>query len=129
MLYAPIWPKVGAVQFSVIVRGDAPSDAVRFVGGRVTELAVVRLSSGTPPPFPNCCPPPFPNCCPPPFPNCCPPPAPNCCPPPFPNCCPPPTRPDADELPVAPMCPQCISAQSSWPGKDSLRFSSKLRSW
>src|SRR5467141_4322486 len=107
MLYAPIWPKVGAVQFRVIVRGDDASVAVRFWGGRVIELTVWRSISPPPPncwpPPPNCWPPP-PNCCPPP-PNCCPPP-PNCCPPP-PNCCPPPPNccPGPDLLPVVPIPP------------------------
>src|SRR6266481_1507840 len=129
-------------------RGDESSDVtVRFLGGRVYELAVVRLISPKPPPPPNFCPPPAPNACPPPAPkacpppapnacpppppnvspppapNACPPPPPNACPPPAPNFCPPPTRAAADKLPVAPTCRKStpgafvLPSQSLWPRK------------
>src|SRR5712675_641785 len=118
-------------------RGDESSDVtVRFLGGRVYELAVVRLISPKPPPPPNFCPPPPPNFCPPPAPNVCPPPPPNACPPPAPNFCPPPTRAAADKLPVAPICRKStpgafvLPSQSLWPRKTgSLARPSKLISW
>src|SRR6267154_2390477 len=53
MLKVPIWPKVGGNQNRCMWRGDRSSVAVRFLGGRVTELAVARFSSPTPPPPPS----------------------------------------------------------------------------
>src|SRR6478735_4885291 len=52
MLYCVICPNVGCVQFRVIVRGDAASVAVRFLGGRAYELAVSWLMSLLRPPPP-----------------------------------------------------------------------------
>src|SRR6266850_3437967 len=154
MRYAPIWPKVGAAQLKSMKRGDTSSDAVRFLGGRVTELAVARVSSLTPPPPPslppNPPPPPsFPPRPPPPPslppvpppppsrpPN--PPPPPSLPPvPPPPPSLPPvpaPPRPVADKVPVALICRKSVPGlsgeptQSSWPRIDSLPLPSKLMS-
>src|ERR1700719_1707798 len=103
MLYAPICPKVGAAQVRSIKRADTSSDAVRFLGGRVTEFAVDRLSSPTPPPPPSLPPKPPP----PPSLPARPPPPPSLPPrPPPPPSLPP--RPGADKVPVALICRKSI---------------------
>src|SRR6516165_10120866 len=123
MRYAPIWPNAGAAQFSVITRGDAPSDdALRFLGGKVSALAVSTFSSPAPPPPPKPCAPP-------------PPPKP-CAPPPPPKPC----APDEDILPTALTCCRLIpgaatnpfvtvSAQSLCGRRTVSMTPSKLMSW
>src|SRR6266404_7490413 len=108
MLYAPISPKLGAVHRRVTNRGESFSVAVRFLGGRVNELATACVSSGTPP-LPPWIPPPQPWIPPlppwipplppwiPPLPPWIPP-----LPPPLPPWIPPPVK--ADKLPVIPTC-------------------------
>src|SRR5712664_831650 len=129
MLYAPISPKLGAVHRRVTNRGESFSVAVRFLGGRVNELATACVSSGTPPLPPWI--PPLPPWIPPLPPWI----------PPLPPWIPPPVR--ADKLPVMPTCrastPMAIGvpftsnvgAQSLWPRKTvSVTLgSSKLMSW
>src|SRR5882762_1164659 len=144
MLKVPIWPKVGGNQNRCMWRGDRSSVAVRFLGGRVTELAVARVSSLTPPPPPSLppVPPPPPSFPPrpPPPPSLppVPPPPPRSPPkPPPPPSLPPvpePPRPVADKVPVALICRKSVPGlagepiQSSWPWKAESILPSKLRS-
>src|ERR1700676_1085357 len=50
MLYFSTWGNVREFQVRVIVRADAPSDAVRLAGGSIVEVAVAKSSSTLPPP-------------------------------------------------------------------------------